>query len=170
MIELSRRKLADTPIDYQALDDITFNPESLSTPVGSDKDPLVPSSSPSDKSVADGDDISYAQRKSTQITRPPSATWGIHWKKPSFIGLMFLAGFILSLAHHLYYMSLSGERTGDEKKQAWPTRIGTGFAFLITSCFKATTTAALGQYIWTVVKRQPLSISIICGKASRSLD
>ncbi|KAM0135251.1 hypothetical protein ACHAO1_005336 [Botrytis cinerea] len=158
MIELSRRKLADTPIDYQALDDITFNPESLSTPVGSDKDPLVPSSSPSDKSVADGDDISYAQRKSTQITRPPSATWGIHWKKPSFIGLMFLAGFILSLAHHLYYMSLSGERTGDEKKQAWPTRIGTGFAFLITSCFKATTTAALGQYIWTVVKRQPLSI------------
>ncbi|TEY86578.1 hypothetical protein BOTCAL_0006g00580 [Botryotinia calthae] len=160
MIELSQRKLADKSIDYQALDDITFNPELLSTPVGGDKNTFVPSSSSalSDESLTGGDDISYAQRKSTQIIRPPSATWGIHWKKPSFIGLMFLVGFILSLAHHLYYMSLSGERTGDGKKQAWPTRIGTGFAFLITSCLKATTTAALGQYIWTVVKRQPLSI------------
>ncbi|TGO51653.1 hypothetical protein BOTNAR_0349g00110 [Botryotinia narcissicola] len=159
MIELSRRKPADESIDYQALEDVTLNPESRSTPVavGSSKNSFVPSSL-SDKSLTDGDDISYNQRKSTQISRPPFATWGIHWKKPSFIGLMFFAGFILSLAHHLYYMSLSGERTGDEKKQAWPTRIGTGFAFLITSCFKATTTAALGQYIWTVFKRQPLSI------------
>ncbi|KAF7922304.1 uncharacterized protein EAE97_011046 [Botrytis byssoidea] len=160
MIELiSRRKPADESTDYQALEDVTFNPESRSTPVavGNSKNSFVPSSL-SDESLTDGDDVSYNQRKSTQISRPPFATWGVHWKKPSFIGLMFFAGFILSLAHHLYYMSLSGQRTGDEKKQAWPTRIGTGFAFLITSCFKATTTAALGQYIWTVVKRQPLSI------------
>ncbi|KAF7880297.1 uncharacterized protein EAF02_007143 [Botrytis sinoallii] len=132
MIELSRRKAVDDEsIDYQALDDVTFHRESLSTPVHSDKNTFVPSSSSlSDKSLTDGDDISYAQRKSTQISRPRFAPWGIHWKKPSFIGLMFLVGFILSLVHHLYYMSLSG----------------------------ATTTAALGQYIWTVVKRQPLSI------------
>ncbi|KAF7960234.1 hypothetical protein EAE96_001832 [Botrytis aclada] len=157
MIGLNRRKPADESIDYQALEDITLNPESLSTRVHSDRKSFVPSSL-SDKTLTDGDDISYIQRKSTQFSRPPFAPWGIHWKKPSFIGLMFFVGFILSLAHHIYYMLLSGERTGDEKKQAWPTRIGTAFAFLITSCFKATTTAALGQYIWTVVKRQPLSI------------
>ncbi|TGO52962.1 hypothetical protein BCON_0132g00290 [Botryotinia convoluta] len=157
MIESSRRKPADESIDYQALEDITFNPDWLSTPVDSDKNTIVPLPSLSDKTLTDGDDISYTERNSTKDLRPPFATWGIHRKKPSFIGLMLFVGFILSLVHHLHVAQR--RKTGDEKKQAWPTRIGTGFAFLITSCFKTTTTAALGQYIWTVVKRQPLSIN-----------
>ncbi|KAF7853649.1 hypothetical protein EAF04_010640 [Stromatinia cepivora] len=156
MIETSRRKPAGGSIDYQALDDITLNPEPLSIPVVGNKKILLPLSS--NRSLSEGDDVSYSQRKSAQILVPRSVSWRIHWKKPSFIGFMFFSGLVLSLAHHFYYMSLSGERTGDETKQAWPTRIGTGFAFLITSCFKATTTAALGQYIWRVVKRQPLTM------------
>ncbi|KAF7901546.1 hypothetical protein EAE99_012238 [Botrytis elliptica] len=148
MIELSRRKAVDDgSIDYQALDDVTSHRESLSTPVHSDKNTFVPpSSSLSEKSLTDGDDISYAQRKSTQISRPRFAPWGIHWKKPSLNVFCWLRSFIgpSPLLH--------------VAQRPWPTRIGTGFAFLITSCFKATTTAALGQYIWTVVKRQPLSI------------
>ncbi|TGO09835.1 hypothetical protein BTUL_0153g00210 [Botrytis tulipae] len=92
MIELSRRKPADESIDYQALEDVTFNPELRSTPVAvdSNKNSFVPSSL-SDKSLTDGDDISYNQRKSTQISRPPFATWGIHWKKPSLLGLASIA-------------------------------------------------------------------------------
>ncbi|CAD6446802.1 0a3e53ad-cc74-4819-a71a-6b31110dcbe1 [Sclerotinia trifoliorum] len=153
---MSRRKPVGGSIDYQALDNITFNPEPLSTPAVGNKKILLPLSS--ERSLSDGDDVSYSQRKSAQISLPRSVSWGIHWKKPSFIGFMFFFGFALSLAHHFYYMSLSGKRTGDETKQAWPTRIGTGLAFLVTSCLKATTTAALGQYIWRVVKRQPLTM------------
>ncbi|KAG4026673.1 hypothetical protein MFRU_038g00770 [Monilinia fructicola] len=156
MVETSRRKPAGETINYQALDDITINSEPFSPVVGSDKKDLVPLTH--DKSLSDDDDTSHRQRKSTQMTSNRSAPWEIHWKKPSFIGFMLFAGLVLSLAHHFYYMSLSGNRTGDEKKQAWPTRIGTGFAFLITSCLKAATTAALGQYVWMVVKRQPLTI------------
>ncbi|KAB8304071.1 hypothetical protein EYC80_005413 [Monilinia laxa] len=155
MVKTSRHKPAGDAIDYQALDDIVINSEPFSPVVGGDKKDLVPSTH--DKLSSD-DDIFHTQRKSTQMTLNRSARWEIHWKKPSFIGFMLFAGLVLSLAHHFYYTSLSGNRTGDERKQAWPTRIGTGFAFLITSCLKAATTAALGQYVWMVVKRQPLTI------------
>ncbi|KAF7885250.1 hypothetical protein EAF00_011068 [Botryotinia globosa] len=164
MIELSRRKPADESIDYQTLEDVTFNQESRSTPVavGGDKNNFVPSSL-SDKSLTDGDDISYNKgnlHKFQGLHLLPGESIG---RNPRSLGSCFcwLHSFIGS-PPLLHYMSLSGERTGDEKKQAWPTRIGTGFAFVITSCFKAATMAALGQYIWTVVKRQPLSISTIC--------
>lgn len=90
--------------------------------------------------------------------RQKPATWGIYWRKPTFIISMLLLGFILSLGHHFYYGYLNGRVTGNAAKQAWPTRIGTGLAFLITSLFKAGTVASLGQYIWRAVKRQPFTM------------
>jgi hypothetical protein len=53
---------------------------------------------------------------------------------------------------------MDNQIAGDAAKQAWPTRIGTGIAFLVTSCLQAGTATALGQYIWTLVKRQAFSI------------
>jgi len=86
------------------------------------------------------------------------ASWGVHWRKPAFMVSMLFAGLGLSLAHHFYYRSLNNQRTGDQTRQAWPTRIGTGLAFLVASALRAATTVALGQYIWAVVKRRPLTI------------
>jgi hypothetical protein len=86
------------------------------------------------------------------------ASWGVHWRKPAFIVSMLFAGLGLSLAHHFYYRSLNNQRTGDQTRQAWPTRIGTGLAFLVASCLRAATTVALGQYIWVAVKRRSLTI------------
>ncbi|KAI9647616.1 hypothetical protein NHQ30_004001 [Ciborinia camelliae] len=158
---------AGETIDYQALDDITFNPEfddfvfnpnSVSIFARGDENGFAPLPSNESLSYGDGADIFHTQTNSTQKLSARSPTWGIHWKKPSFIALMLVLGLALSLTHHFYYLSLSNETTGDEKKQAWPTRIGTGLAFLVTSCLKAATTAALGQYVWRVVKHQPFTM------------
>lgn len=94
----------------------------------------------------------------TTTARQKPTSWGIHWRKPTFIVSMLLLGLCLSLGHHFYYNYLDNKVTGDAAKQAWPTRIGTGLAFLVTSFLKAGTVASLGQYIWTVVKRQPLTM------------
>lgn len=88
-----------------------------------------------------------------------STSWGIHWRKPTFIISMLVAGLVLALAHHFYYHYMDNRVTGDAAKQAWPTRIGTGLAFLVTSLLKAGTVASLGQYIWIIVKCQPLTLS-----------
>lgn len=89
---------------------------------------------------------------------PKSAAWGIHWLRPVFIVLMPFLALLLALGHHFYYLSLHDTKSGNAAKQAWPIRFGTAFAFLITSCLHAGTAAAAGQYVWTVVKRKPLSI------------
>jgi hypothetical protein len=97
------------------------------------------------------------QAATTPVGQPTS--WGIHWRKPTFIISMLVAGLVLALVHHFYYHYMDNRVTGDAAKQAWPTRIGTGLAFLVTSLLKAGTVASLGQYIWIIVKRQPLTLS-----------
>jgi hypothetical protein len=106
--------------------------------------------------VAQNDPSSSDEIVSMQKTE--YASWRVHWRKPAFILAMLFASLALSLGHHFYYLSMDNQTAGDAAKQAWPTRIGTGIAFLVTSCLKAGTATALGQYIWTIIKRKAFTI------------
>ncbi|KUJ07565.1 uncharacterized protein LY89DRAFT_742794 [Mollisia scopiformis] len=112
----------------------------------------------------------HSNGEKASIPRQKPTKWGIHWRKPTFIVSMLLLGLGLSLGHHFYYSWMNNQVTGDASRQAWPTRIGTGLAFLVTSFLKAATMTSLGQYIWTVVKRQPLTMSSLDRLFSLSTD
>lgn len=93
-----------------------------------------------------------------QTDQPKHTSWGITWQSPVFIIATLLAGLALSLGHHCYYLTLSGTAAGDAAKQAWPVRFGTAFAFLVCATFKATTAAAIQQYVWTIVRQGSLTL------------
>jgi hypothetical protein len=149
-----RRKPVSSVIEYETLSDgnLIQSTSPKSRDLNSFATPLIQRPSNDDGTNLQSND----ETKSTPATT--YASWGVHWRKPAFIVSMLFAGLGLSLAHHFYYRSLNNQRTGDPTRQAWPTRIGTGIAFLVASCLRAGTTVALGQYIWAVVKRRPLTI------------
>ncbi|KUJ11656.1 uncharacterized protein LY89DRAFT_594462 [Mollisia scopiformis] len=95
-----------------------------------------------------------------ELGAPPIqyVSWGVDWRKPTFICVALVCALSLSLGHHFYYSSLNSKIAGDEAKQAWTIRFGTGFAFLIVLSLHAATAVAFGQYVWTVVKRTPLTL------------
>jgi hypothetical protein len=92
-----------------------------------------------------------------KIASRATISWGINWRKPMFIWTLLFGGLILALGHHFYYLSLNGTRAGDAAKQAWPIRFGTAFAFLVTSCLQACTATAIGQHVWSIVRRKSLT-------------
>lgn len=87
-------------------------------------------------------------------------SWGVNWRKPTFICVALLCALLLSLGHHFYYLSLKDTIAGNEAKQAWAIRFGTAFAFLVVLSLQAATTVAFGQYVRKVVKRTPLTLGI----------
>jgi hypothetical protein len=152
-----RRKPLTSVTEYETLSKVNVNHSTPGTSSNLNSfatSLLIQRASSDDGSNSPGDDPANSTPATTY------ASWGVHWRKPAFIVSMLCVGLGLSLAHHFYYLSLNNRRTGDQSKQAWPTRIGTGLAFLITSCLRAGTTVALGQYIWVVVKRQPFTLGI----------
>ena len=149
-----RRKPVSSEIAYETLSDVNLIQSASRTSRG-----LNPFANSRLKQRPNNDNDNNQSSDETKPTPANTyASWGVHWRKPAFIVSMLFAGLGLSLAHHFYYSSLNNQRTGDQKRQAWPTRIGTGLAFLVASCLRAATTVALGQYIWAVVKRRPLAI------------
>jgi hypothetical protein len=149
-----RRKPVSSEIEYETLSDVNLIQSASRT--SKDLNSFANSRLIQKPNNDDDNNQSGDETKSTPANT--YASWGIHWRKPTFIMSMLFAGFGLSLAHHFYYRSLNNQRTGDQTRQAWPTRIGTGLAFLVASCLRAATTVALGQYIWAVVKRRPLTL------------
>jgi hypothetical protein len=97
-----------------------------------------------------------------ELGAPPTRyiSWGVDWRKPTMICAALICALLLSLGHHCYYLSLNNKIAGDEAKQAWAIRFGTAFASLIVLSLHATTAVAFGQYIWTVVKRTPLTLGM----------
>jgi hypothetical protein len=166
MAQPIRRKPVSTVTDYQMLRVSSSVPSTPSTPSGdrvSNSSVTLSLNQPSSNT-----DSTQLSSKDEKLPKPAPTTqyapWGIHWRKPAFIVSFLLVGLALSLGHHFYYLSLNNQRSGDAAKQAWPTRIGTGLAFLVTSCFKAGATVALGQYIWTIVKHQSFTMGIFIVK------
>jgi hypothetical protein len=52
---------------------------------------------------------------------------GIYWRSPIAMVAFFLLGLFASIAHHVYYSSLDGNRVGNDREQQWALRSGTSF-------------------------------------------
>lgn len=87
--------------------------------------------------------------------------WGVAWSYPVYMTLWVLAGFACALGHHLYYSSLNGTEAGSSSRQSWVVRIGTAFAFLVVSCFRAACDVAYKQYIWLLFKRRSYRLKVL---------
>ncbi|KAH8892986.1 hypothetical protein GQ53DRAFT_822484 [Thozetella sp. PMI_491] len=84
----------------------------------------------------------------------------IYWGHPVLLLLFTISGVALALGHHLFYRSLDGTEATSTGQQ-WAVRLGTIFALLITSLFKAATAIALAQITWTTLRQRPFSLAVI---------
>jgi len=169
-LEDDEKDLSLRPVLTLTTQDTTFSrlsipgptPHSSSAHDLKSNQPAISQPSASNSQASTGD-LQEAPMQRLAPKGPKNTSWKISWQEPTFICAMLIMGLGLSLAHHLYYLTLSGTMIGDTAKQAWPLRFGTAFAFLTCSTFRATTAAASGQYIWTVVRKRSLKI---CGYLS----
>lgn len=83
---------------------------------------------------------------------------GISWYYPSAMTAFLIFGLAFSIGHHCYYASLDGKLATN---QEWAIRIGTGFSFVIKSCYAASLAIAVKQFVWARVRRTACSISTI---------
>ena len=59
---------------------------------------------------------------------------GIYWRSPiTMVAFLFL-GIFASIAHHLYYTSLDGNRVGNDREQQWALRSGLSFVDFPQRC------------------------------------
>jgi hypothetical protein len=96
--------------------------------------------------------------------------WSIHWKTPTFMVALLLAGVGFGLGHHFYYASLDGTTAGSPSRQQWATRFGTAFSFLVVAVLKTASDAAYSQYIWTLVRRKSFSLKVLDKMFSLTMD
>lgn len=90
--------------------------------------------------------------------QPELARWGIHWRTPSTMAILFLCGIIFALGHHFYYNSLDGEFNTGRDSQEWAIRIGTALAFLARASLDSAAAMAYMQYSWLRLRKRPTTI------------
>lgn len=98
------------------------------------------------------------------------ARWRIHWRSPTLIVCLFLAGIVFAIGHHFYYASLDGTPVTSGVSQQWATRIGTGLAFLSKACLAASVSVAFTQRLWVTVKKKPISLGSLDNVFSLTTD
>ena len=81
---------------------------------------------------------------------------------PTTIVGSFLAGLALTIAHHLFYNSLSGQPVGDdENHQLLIKGVGTALAYLVRAALLITIGSSYWQIFWDALHRKTLTVSTI---------
>jgi hypothetical protein len=112
------------------------------------------------RSFLDDSDEIVNSTKESHIP-PKQVQWGISWHGPAYLIGLALAGAALALGHHFYFSYLDGSAAGLPSRQQWALRLGAGFSFLVVALLRTACEAAYQQYIWTIVRRKPLSINVL---------
>ncbi|KAL2818104.1 hypothetical protein BJX63DRAFT_84054 [Aspergillus granulosus] len=86
---------------------------------------------------------------------------GIHWRMPTAMIVCFVIGVGLAIGHHFYYYSLDGTRVGDQSRQEWALRIGTGLAFLMKTFLTTAVGIACVQHFWWILRLKPIRLSTL---------
>ncbi|KAL3458470.1 hypothetical protein BJX64DRAFT_224225 [Aspergillus heterothallicus] len=86
---------------------------------------------------------------------------GIHWRMPTAMIVCFVIGVGLAIGHHFYYYSLDGTRVGDQSRQEWALRIGTGLAFLMKTFLTTAVGIACIQHFWWILRLKPIRLSTL---------
>jgi hypothetical protein len=91
--------------------------------------------------------------------KPPEfVRWGVGWRQPLAMVVLFILGIITCAGHHIYYQYHVGRAVGDSTNQNVIVAIGTGFTFLALFFLNSANGIAITQYIWIVVKRHAMTI------------
>ncbi|PHH91446.1 hypothetical protein CDD83_402 [Cordyceps sp. RAO-2017] len=96
----------------------------------------------------------------------PGVHWGLHWKSPAIMALLFLVGIAASISHHFFNQSLDGTIVTSSTQQFWSIRIGTGLAFLVKASLAASIGVACTQHLWVAASRQAMTVNSIDGMFS----
>ncbi|OJD30020.1 formylmethionine deformylase-like protein [Diplodia corticola] len=86
---------------------------------------------------------------------------GVQWRSPALMMLLFFAGIVFAIGHHIYYQSLDDTPVTSTSQQEWAIRIGTGLAFLVKATLAASIGIAFTQYLWTVATRKAMALQSI---------
>lgn len=95
------------------------------------------------------------------------AEWHIHWITPALIIVMFVAGILGAIAHHLFYVRLDGEPAEAQLKMV---RYGTALAFLVKSTLVGCVIMCYRQRIWHTFRTKAMTISGIDGLFTATED
>jgi hypothetical protein len=90
---------------------------------------------------------------------PPFVKWGVNWIQPGIMVGLAVAGTLVAIGHHFYYLSLNGTKAGSADRQQWSLNFGTAFAVIVTSLLKIACGLAYSQYIWTIIRRNAITIN-----------
>lgn len=105
-------------------------------------------------------DMSASQQQ-TSKSQGEEAKWGVHWRSPTIMVLLFIAGIIFATGHHIYYQSLDDTPVSSSTEQEWTIRIGTGLAFLVKATLAESVGIAFTQYLWTIARRKAMAVESI---------
>lgn len=73
----------------------------------------------------------------------------------------FLSGIIFSIAHHIYYESLDGQRVGNDNEQQWAIRYGSTFAYIVHTSLACSVGYSFTQTLWKTLKRKKVSVKAL---------
>ena len=74
---------------------------------------------------------------------------GTYWLTPTAAVLLFLLGLAAAIAHYVYFIKIKGKPVGD---QTWTLRYSLAIAFIFKSVLAASTSIALAQHAWMMLR------------------
>ncbi|OCL13600.1 hypothetical protein AOQ84DRAFT_263660, partial [Glonium stellatum] len=103
----------------------------------------------------DPDTQALVERRAGEI-----AHWNIHWETPAVIIVLFVAGLMGAIGHHLFYTHLDGKPAEDQLQKI---RYGTALAFFTKSTLVGSVVMSYRQRIWHTFRKKAMTISAIDG-------
>ncbi|OCK83676.1 hypothetical protein K432DRAFT_401814 [Lepidopterella palustris CBS 459.81] len=112
--------------------------------------------------TADPDTQALVERRAGEI-----AQWTIHWQTPAVIVVLFVAGVMGAVGHHLFYQHLDGKPAEDQLKMI---RYGTALAFFTKATLVGSVVMCYRQRIWHTFRKRAMTIHAIDGLFSATED
>ncbi|KAF2492195.1 hypothetical protein BU16DRAFT_514951 [Lophium mytilinum] len=95
------------------------------------------------------------------------AEWRVHWQTPATMLVLFVAGVMGAVGHHLFYMHLNGRPAENQLKMV---RYGTALAFFTKAMLVGTVVLSYRQRIWHTFRKKAMTISAIDSLFSATED
>jgi hypothetical protein len=95
------------------------------------------------------------------------AEWHIHWITPALIIVMFVAGVLGAMGHHVFYARLDGQPADNQLRMV---RYGTALAFFVKSTLVGCVIMCYRQRIWHTFRTKAMTIMGIDGLFTATED
>jgi uncharacterized membrane protein YgdD (TMEM256/DUF423 family) len=95
------------------------------------------------------------------------AQWHVHWITPAIAIVLFVAGVMGAMGHHIFYARLDGKPSVDQLKMV---RYGTALAFFVKSTLVGCVVLCYRQRIWRTFRTKAMTMSAIDGLFTATED